>query len=1320
MSNSSPAHIVSQFLEKMASSDSDFRFMAANDLATVVAGDQFILDDGSERKLVAAVLKLIDDKNGEVQNMAAKCLIPLVRKAKETQIRTIMDELCKMFTTTVADRDGLRDIAGIALKTVVVEIPLDATFTGSLTRRLLPNLLEQLHRTTTSTTSSSDQSQLDVIDILSDIFSRLGQFLSTPADDMAKQLQQNSIQTLYPLLDNARSAVRKRSITAIESLVPHIQDNLFAELVKKIISDIIVKGESCQKFPANLQKLQSLIACTSAIGRSCSFRFAPYLHEVFPLVLNYVNLDDNDLREQCIQTIDSFILRNPAAIKTYIPTIIQLGLEYVKYDPNYNEDDADDSEDQDEDEDEEDDEDHDYSDDDDVSWKVRRASAKLLSSLIGTHSEFLSELYAQIGPTLIRRFTEREESVRIDVFNTFLTLLQQSIVAKHQKSDTVVTTSPLKMVGSVDSQIALQLNALVPRIVKVLSKQLVGKSIPTRLSGFQLLKQLVLVLSGGLDDSIALIVPAIEYPFIKTPGAIGGTYGSTTNTNLKIEVLEFLKVFLENHSPELFHPYMNHLVPSVLAAGNDHFYKIRAGAFSVMSVLIKTLRPFCNVVTGQADTSSTKQVVGLTNKSAHAITPAEPPAICVPFINSIFNFTLECVKATDTSVEVKEAAIGTLGVLVHQACDLIPPVDLSDKVVPILVDRLKNEVTRLMTIRCITYMAESPFANPPLQTLSAFNPHLAVIVSEISANMRKTHRQLRIASVVAVETLVRKFNCQSMYPDILDLLYDMLTAESDLQILPISLSLLISMMQKGNTTSTVQLIQSKIVHVIITIVCDMPHLVSGGASLDLLVDFWRILASAENDAYSAECIQELLSKVQCRKEAYPVVSKSIAALTTNKKLQVSPLLDKFITDVIATPGEPNAKYLALLSIGEIGHYHDLFQTAPTLHTTLFNLFDSPSEEIKNAAAFSLGHIAIGNMPLYLPLIVEAVRGATVHQYLSLLALKEVIEVSLCTESTQTAMSAYFPGIWKILFEKTDTDLEDSTCNVVSECLGLISTSDAQSFLPQLQSQLSSSKPTTRVTVVSAVRYTFSVRKHGGSDAYISLLEPLVLDILRLIQDEDLNVRRVTIGALNAVAHSKPQLICQSLGELLPLLYKETLVNEAYIHVVEMGPFKHKVDTGLDTRKAAFECMYTLLDSCISSIEIHAFIERAIAGIADPAHEIKIISHLMLQRLATVNSMALSVTLDTAVDALRATLTSKTKPSAVKQEIEKHRELLHSCCKTVIYMARTQSSTESGNRDMPKFAGFLKEVKMPTALCFDIFALVEKEVAVGANVSGNHA
>ena len=77
----------------MASSDSDFRFMAANDLATVVAGDQFILDDGSERKLVAAVLKLIDDKNGEVQNMAAKWYCCLSILAHSITVHSIIHSI---------------------------------------------------------------------------------------------------------------------------------------------------------------------------------------------------------------------------------------------------------------------------------------------------------------------------------------------------------------------------------------------------------------------------------------------------------------------------------------------------------------------------------------------------------------------------------------------------------------------------------------------------------------------------------------------------------------------------------------------------------------------------------------------------------------------------------------------------------------------------------------------------------------------------------------------------------------------------------------------------------------------------------------------------------------------------------------------------------------------------------------------------------------------------------------------------------------------------------------------------------------------------
>lgn len=72
------------------------------------------------------------------------------------------------------------------------------------------------------------------------------------------------------------------------------------------------------------------------------------------------------------------------------------------------------------------------------------------------------------------------------------------------------------------------------------------------------------------------------------------------------------------------------------------------------------------------------------------------------------------------------------------------------------------------------------------------------------------------------------------------------------------------------------------------------------------------------------------------------------------------------------------------------------------------------------------------------------------------------------------------------------------------------------------------------------------------------------------------VRRLALSALNSAARLKPHLVRDHLQAILPNLYKETTVNPDLIRTVQMGPWTHKVDDGLEARKTAYETLYTLV------------------------------------------------------------------------------------------------------------------------------------------------
>lgn len=87
------------------------------------------------------------------------------------------------------------------------------------------------------------------------------------------------------------------------------------------------------------------------------------------------------------------------------------------------------------------------------------------------------------------------------------------------------------------------------------------------------------------------------------------------------------------------------------------------------------------------------------------------------------------------------------------------------------------------------------------------------------------------------------------------------------------------------------------------------------------------------------------------------------------------------------------------------------------------------------------------------------------------------------------------------------------------------------------------------------------------------------------------MRRAAVQVLHVAAHNKAVLIQRLLPTLMPLLYQQTLQRPDLVRVVDLGPFKHTVDDGLELRKSAFECLDTLLDSSLACLDAAEFLKH---------------------------------------------------------------------------------------------------------------------------------
>lgn len=191
----------------------------------------------------------------------------------------------------------------------------------------------------------------------------------------------------------------------------------------------------------------------------------------------------------------------------------------------------------------------------------------------------------------------------------------------------------------------------------------------------------------------------------------------------------------------------------------------------------------------------------------------------------------------------------------------------------------------------------------------------------------------------------------------------------------------------------------------------------------------------------------------------------------------------------------------------------------------------------------------------------------------------------------------------------------------------------------------------RAIAVQALRYTLP----DDNEAFDAVLRSSLFDMLKtVLEDPELEIRRHALSTLNSAAHNKPELIMGRFNQLIPYVMKETVINPDLIREVTLGPYKHKIDDGLEVRKVAYETLYALMETAFSRISIIDLYDRIIAGLSDE-HDIRALCNLIVSKLVYLDSAETIRRLDPIAAAFRATLSTKLKNTAVKQEIEKQAE-----------------------------------------------------------------
>ena len=163
--------------------------MATSDLLAELSKDSFRAAPDVEKKVVAVVLRQLDDQSGDVSTLAVKCLPPLVRGCGEPSVVDVVHGLVERLCAEEGkDARSRRDAGVIGLKTVLAEIPAAHENAGAVVKTLVPKLVAALAASLHSGSAAKNTGAAgdvagDCLDVLHAAAAGLGAYMTSSAAD---------------------------------------------------------------------------------------------------------------------------------------------------------------------------------------------------------------------------------------------------------------------------------------------------------------------------------------------------------------------------------------------------------------------------------------------------------------------------------------------------------------------------------------------------------------------------------------------------------------------------------------------------------------------------------------------------------------------------------------------------------------------------------------------------------------------------------------------------------------------------------------------------------------------------------------------------------------------------------------------------------------------------------------------------------------------------------------------------------------------------------------------------------------------------------